>query len=325
MGGLELAHRFLGGALPRSGPLAGTAVTAAGIRFPNAIGLAAGMDKNAAHIDALGRFGFGFIEVGTVTPRAQVGNPKPRLFRLPRAQALINRLGFNNLGLEVFLANVARSRWVRERQGVLGLNLGKNADTPIDRAVDDYLTGLEAVYRWADYVTINISSPNTKNLRDLQSEAALAALLSSLKRRQQALAKSHTKQVPLFLKIAPDLQDAQLETISRLVKQFDIEGLIATNTTVDRHAIEGLPHAQETGGLSGGPLSEKSNKVLLEIRRAVGPDLAIIGVGGILCGQDGVEKIQAGANLVQVYTGLIYQGPGLVYDLVNAFLATQTA
>ena len=325
MAGLSVAHRLLAGILPPSQPLAGPVRTVAGLVFPNPVGLAAGLDKNADHLDALGRMGFGFLEVGTVTPRAQPGNPRPRMFRLPAAQALINRLGFNNLGLTAFLQNVGRSQWVRERRGILGLNIGKNADTPIDRAVEDYLTGLEAVYPWADYVTINISSPNTKNLRDLQSEQALMGLLFALKTAQARLQAAHQKRVPLFLKIAPDLSEGQLESVARLMRSHEIEGLIATNTTLDRTAVEGLPYAQEAGGLSGGPLVEKSTQVLRQMRSLLGPDTALIGVGGILSAQDGLEKAQAGADLVQVYTGLIYRGPDLVGDLVNAFLACQSA
>jgi len=323
--GMGLGHRLLRGLLPPSQPLPGIAHTAAGLVFPNRVGLAAGLDKNADHLDALGRLGFGFLEVGTVTPRPQPGNPQPRMFRLPQAQALINRLGFNNLGLEVFLENVKRSTWVRERRGILGLNIGKNADTPIDRAVDDYQMGLEAVYPWADYVTVNISSPNTKNLRDLQSEQALGGLLQTLKKTQARLQLTHQKRVPLFLKIAPDLTELQLESIAMLMRSYEIEGLIATNTTLDRQAVEGLRHAQEAGGLSGGPLSEKSTLVLRQMRSLLGAEVAIIGVGGILSAQDGLEKAAAGADLVQVYTGLIYRGPTLVSDLTNAFLACQTA
>ncbi len=323
--GIGLGHRLLGGLLPPSQPLPGIAHTAAGLVFPNRVGLGAGLDKNADHLDALGRLGFGFLEVGTVTPRPQPGNPQPRMFRLPQAQALINRLGFNNLGLEVFLENVKRSTWVRERRGILGLNIGKNADTPIDRAVDDYQMGLEAVYPWADYVTVNISSPNTKNLRDLQSEQALGGLLQTLKKTQARLQLTHQKRVPLFLKIAPDLTELQLESIAMLMRSYEIEGLIATNTTLDRQAVEGLRHAQEAGGLSGGPLSEKSTLVLRQMRSLLGAEVAIIGVGGILSAQDGLEKAAAGADLVQVYTGLIYRGPTLVSDLTNAFLACQTA
>ncbi|MFZ9733864.1 MAG: quinone-dependent dihydroorotate dehydrogenase [Burkholderiaceae bacterium] len=322
---LSAAHRGAGVLLPPSAPLEGGARTVAGLVFPNPIGLAAGLDKDAVYLDALGRMGFGFLEVGTVTPRPQPGNPRPRMFRLPAAQALINRLGFNNLGLEAFLRNVSRSQWVKNRRGVLGLNIGKNADTPIDRAIDDYQTGLEAVYPWADYVTINISSPNTKNLRDLQSEQALAGLLTALKRTQGRLQAVHQKRVPLFLKIAPDLTESQLESIAQLVRSHEIEGLIATNTTLDRTAVESLPGAQETGGLSGGPLSEKSTRVLAQMRQLLGPDTALIGVGGILSAQDGLEKARAGADLVQVYTGLIYRGPALVADLVNAFRACQSA
>ena len=306
------------GLLPRSRPLTGRAVSVAGLTFPNPIGLAAGLDKNAAHLDALGSFGFGFIEVGTVTPRAQPGNPQPRMFRLPAQQALINRLGFNNQGLDAFLKNVQRSRWAKEKRGVLGLNIGKNADTPMDRAADDYLTCLKGVYPWADYIAVNISSPNTKNLRDLQENSALDSLLSQLKRCQQQLAKDSGRHVPLFLKIAPDLEDAQIEKIAHAIKHHEIEGLIAANTTLDRQKISDHELASEPGGLSGQPVFEKSNHVVTKLRAVLGPDTPIIGVGGVLSGGDAAAKIAAGAQLVQVYTGLIYRGPELVAEAVRA-------
>ncbi len=304
--------------LPRSRPLAGRAVSVAGLTFPNPIGLAAGLDKNAAHLDALGSFGFGFIEVGTVTPRAQPGNPQPRIFRLPAQQALINRLGFNNQGLDAFLKNVQRSNWAKEKRGVLGLNIGKNADTPMDQAADDYLTCLKGVYPWADYIAVNISSPNTKNLRDLQENSALDSLLSQLKRCQQRLANDSGRHVPLFLKIAPDLEDAQIVKIAHAVKHHEIEGLIAANTTLDRQNISDHELASEPGGLSGQPVFEKSNHVVTKLRAVLGPDTPIIGVGGVLSGGDAATKIAAGAQLVQVYTGLIYRGPELVAEAVRA-------
>ncbi|MDR2153873.1 MAG: quinone-dependent dihydroorotate dehydrogenase [Burkholderiaceae bacterium] len=300
-------------------------VQLAGLRFPNRVGLAAGLDKNAHAIDGLGAMGFGFVEVGTVTPLAQPGNPRPRMFRLPEAQALINRMGFNNDGLQAFVANVRRSRFFsalsaangRERM-ILGLNIGKNATTPIERATDDYLTALSGVYPYADYVAVNISSPNTKNLRDLQSEAALHALLAALKSRQSELAAQHGKHVPLFLKIAPDLDDSQVQTIADALRQHAIEGVIATNTTLSRDAVQGLPHASEAGGLSGAPVRTASNRVIAQLRAALGPDFPIIGVGGILSGADAVAKIEAGADIVQIYTGLIYKGPGLVDEVARA-------
>jgi dihydroorotate dehydrogenase len=296
-------------------------VQVAGLRFPNRIGLAAGLDKNGRCIDGLGAMGFGFIEVGTVTPKAQPGNPKPRIFRLPQADALINRLGFNNEGLDAFIANVKQARSFRERGGILGLNIGKNAVTPIERAVDDYLIGLDGVYPHADYVTVNISSPNTKNLRALQSDEALDALLSALQARRGKLAKKHKRSVPIFLKIAPDLDEAQVQVIAATLLKNGIDGVIATNTTLSREAVKGLPHAEETGGLSGAPVFEASNAVIRQLRAALGDGYPIIGVGGILSGSDARAKIDAGATLVQIYTGLIYRGPGLVREIGRA-LAT---
>ncbi len=287
-----------------------------GLPLRNPVGLAAGLDKNGAHIDAMGNLGFGFIEVGTVTPRAQPGNPKPRMFRLPKAQALINRLGFNNQGLDTFLANVQRSTW-RQHGGILGLNIGKNADTPIERAADDYLIGLDGVYGHADYITVNISSPNTKNLRALQGEHELDLLLSQLQQRRLRLTEQYARRVPLVVKIAPDLTEAEIDTIAEVLPRHGIDGVIATNTTLARAAVQGMPHAQEAGGLSGAPLHERSLEVISRLRSQLGPDLAIIGVGGILSGRQALEKMQAGANAVQLYTGLIYRGPGLVGDCVR--------
>lgn len=300
-------------------------VTLAGLRLPNRVGLAAGLDKNARAIDGLAAMGFGFVEVGTVTPLAQPGNPKPRMFRLPARQALINRMGFNNEGLQAFVANVNNSRFNSTSRTsdagqrlILGLNIGKNAATPIERATDDYLTGLAGVYPWADYVTVNISSPNTKNLRELQSDAALHALLAALKSRQGELAAEHGKRVPLFLKIAPDLDESQVQAIADALRQHAIEGVIATNTTLARDAVQGLPHAGEAGGLSGAPVREASNRVIRQLRAALGKDFPIIGVGGILSGADAVAKIEAGADAVQIYTGLIYKGPALVHEVAQA-------
>ena len=294
------------------------AVTVAGLKFPNRIGLAAGLDKNGRCIDGLGAMGFGFIEVGTVTPLGQPGNPKPRMFRLPEQQALINRLGFNNAGLAAFLANVQRARSFRAAGGILGLNIGKNAATPIERAADDYLLGLDGVYPHADYVTVNISSPNTKNLRELQSDAALDALLGALQQRRAALAVQHKRQVPMFVKIAPDLDEAQVAVIAATLKHNGIDGVVATNTTINRVAVQGLKHAEEAGGLSGKPVFEASNRVIRLLRTALGPGYPIIGVGGVMSGRDAVAKITAGADLVQVYTGLIYQGPALVAECARA-------
>jgi dihydroorotate dehydrogenase len=296
-------------------------VQLAGLRFPNRIGLAAGLDKNGRCIDGFGAMGFGFVEVGTVTPKAQSGNPKPRLFRLPQAHALINRLGFNNEGLPAFLNNVRRSRSFRAGGGVLGLNIGKNAATPIERATDDYLLGLGAVFAHADYVTVNISSPNTKDLRSLQGDAALDALLLALVSRRAELARAQRRQVPLFLKVAPDLDDTQLRLIATTVKRHGVDGVIATNTTVARDAVQGLPHAGETGGLSGAPLREPSNRAIRVLRAELGSAVPIVGVGGVLSGADARAKLDAGADLVQIYTGLIYKGPALVSECARALRA----
>lgn len=295
-------------------------VTVAGLRFPNKVGLAAGLDKNGRCIDGLAALGFGFIEVGTVTPKGQPGNPKPRMFRLPEANALINRLGFNNEGLDAFLANVQKARF-RQQGGILGLNIGKNAATPIERAADDYLIGLAGVYPHADYVTINISSPNTQNLRSLQSDAALDALLSALQNRKQQLATEHGRNVPMFVKIAPDLDEAQVAVIAHTLQKNGIDGVIATNTTLSRAAVQGMSHAEETGGLSGAPVLAASNNVIRQLRAALGSAYPIIGVGGVMSGADARSKIDAGANLVQIYTGFIYQGPALVTEAAQALKA----
>ncbi|MFZ2299360.1 MAG: dihydroorotate dehydrogenase (quinone) [Burkholderiales bacterium RIFCSPLOWO2_12_FULL_64_99] len=292
-------------------------VEIAGITFPNRVGMAAGLDKNGRVIDGLGAMGFGFVEVGTVTPKAQPGNPKPRMFRLPEANALINRLGFNNDGLDAFLTNVKRARF-RQNGGILGLNIGKNAVTPIENAVDDYLICLEGVYPHADYVTVNISSPNTKNLRALQSDEALDALLAQLQERRQDLIKRHGRTVPMFVKIAPDLDETQVGVIAATLQKNEIDGVIATNTTISREAVKGLPHAEETGGLSGAPVLEASNQVIRQLRAALGPRYPIIGVGGVMSAADARSKCDAGADLVQIYTGLIYQGPELVKACAQA-------
>ena len=293
-------------------------VTLAGLRFANRLGLAAGLDKNGRCIDGLGAMGFGFIEVGTVTPKGQPGNPKPRMFRLPQKRALINRLGFNNDGLAAFVANVQRAHRFREQGGIVGLNIGKNAATPIERAVDDYLLCLDGVYAHADYITINVSSPNTKNLRALQSDEALEALLSVLVARRDELATCQGRRVPMFLKIAPDLDEAQIAVIAATLRRLGLDGVIATNTTIGRDAVQGLAHADEAGGLSGGPVFEPSNHVIRQLRRALGPGFPIIGVGGVMSGADARAKVDAGADLVQIYTGLIYQGPGLVSEAARA-------
>lgn len=293
----------------------------AGLKFPNRVGLAAGLDKNARCIDGLAAMGFGFVEVGTVTPKGQPGNPKPRMFRLPEANALINRLGFNNDGLDAFLANVQKSKL--RQQGaknalLLGLNIGKNAATPIENAVDDYLICLNGVYPHADYVTVNISSPNTKNLRALQSDEALDALLGRIAERRETLAAQHGKRVPIFVKIAPDLDDAQIDVIAATLKRHAMDGVVATNTTLSRDAVKGLRHAEETGGLSGAPVLAASNRVIGQLRTALGKGFPIIGVGGVMSGLDAVSKIKAGADVVQIYTGLIYKGPALVAEAANS-------
>jgi len=289
-----------------------------GLTFPNPVGLAAGLDKDGAYIDGLAALGFGFIEIGTVTPRAQPGNPKPRMFRLPEAQALINRMGFNNGGVDAFVRNVQASRFYQEQRGILGLNIGKNADTPIERATDDYLYCLDKVYPYAAYVTVNISSPNTKNLRQLQQASEIDALLSALKMAQSQLADKHGRYVPLVLKIAPDLDDEQIDTIASALLRHHIDGVIATNTTITRDAVQGLTHANETGGLSGAPVRDLSTRVVRALHQVFQGEIPIIGVGGILSGSDASEKMAAGASLVQLYTGLIYRGPALVGECASA-------
>lgn len=307
-------------------------IEVAGLRFPNRVGLAAGLDKNARCIDGLGAMGFGFVEVGTVTPLPQDGNPKPRMFRLPKARALINRLGFNNQGLDAFVRNVQQSALRLEKNPplLLGLNIGKNAATPIENATDDYLRCLDGVYAHADYITVNISSPNTKNLRSLQSDAALDALLGALAERREQLAQRHGSRKPIFLKIAPDLDAAQVEVIASTLKRYGTDsvgqvnnawGVIATNTTLSRDMVKDLPHAEETGGLSGAPVLEMSNQVIAGLRAALGTGFPIIGVGGVLSGNDAVSKIRAGADLVQIYSGLIYRGPALVKESALAIQA----
>ena len=311
--GLDHAARF-GLARLFAARLPATPVSVMGITFPNRVGLAAGLDKNAQHLAGLATFGFGFIEAGTVTPRPQPGNPKPRMWRLPQANALINRLGFNNDGVERFLANLAKSSY----RGILGINIGRNFDTPNERAADDYVTCLRAVYAKAHYVTVNISSPNTAGLRELQAGSALAALLRKLKREQTALAQRHGRHVPIVVKIAPDLTDDAIRDIARLLVQHQCEGVVATNTTISREGVTGLPHADEAGGLSGAPVRERSTAVIRTLARALDGALPIIGVGGIFSGKDAREKVAAGASLVQIYTGLIYRGPELVEECVNA-------
>jgi len=288
--------------------------TVMGLTFPNPIGLAAGMDKNGAYIDALATMGFGFIEVGTVTPRPQPGNPKPRLFRIPQARGIINRFGFNNDGVDALVENVKQARY----RGIIGINIGKNFDTPIESATEDYLICLRKVYAHAGYVAVNISSPNTKNLRQLQDKEALQGLLAALKQEQTKLADIHGKYVPIALKIAPDLETEQILEIADLLLEYKMDAVIATNTTLSREGVEGLPNAQETGGLSGAPVRLKSTAVIKQISLALGKEIPIIGVGGILQGLDAEEKIKAGASLVQVYSGLVYRGQTLLGEVCRA-------
>ena len=307
---LKLAEKFgLLALLPKSAQCQPKMVM--GLSFPNPVGLAAGLDKNGAVIDGMAALGFGFIEIGTTTPRAQPGNPKPRLFRVKQAEGIINRFGFNNLGVDQLIENVQSAKY----RGILGINIGKNFDTPNERAVDDYLICMRKVYAHASYITVNISSPNTKNLRQLQEKDALDALLATLKAEQNLLADKHGKYVPIALKIAPDLDETQVIEIADLLKAHQFDGVIATNTTLARNAVEGLPNATEAGGLSGAPVREKSTLVISQLSKQLAGELPIIGVGGILSGADATEKIAAGASLVQVYSGLIYRGPSLVRDI----------
>ncbi len=317
-----LARAARSGLLPLavSKPVACAPRTVMGLSFPNPVGLAAGLDKNGECINGMAALGFGFIEIGTTTPRPQPGNPKPRMFRLPEANALINRLGFNNKGVDHLIENVQRA----EYRGILGINIGKNFDTPIEKAAEDYLICWRKVYAHASYVTINISSPNTQNLRALQDTEALDALLTQLKAEQARLADQHGKYVPLTVKIAPDLELAQIQSIAALLMRHQIDGVIATNTTIARDAIAGLQHAEETGGLSGAPVMEKSTAVIRALHQALDGALPIIGVGVILSGADAREKIDAGAQLVQIYTGMIYRGPDLVAEAVQALCTPNT-
>lgn len=287
-----------------------------GLEFPNPVGLAAGLDKNGDYIDALASLGFGFVEVGTVTPRPQPGNPAPRLFRLPQARALINRMGFNNKGIDYLLERVRRARF----RGVLGINIGKNFDTPLERAVDDYLIGLRKAYPYAGYIVVNISSPNTPGLRTLQYGEALEQLLSALRAEQLRLKQKHGKYVPVAVKVAPDLDSEEIRTIADAVRTCGMDAVIATNTTLSREGVEGLPHAAEAGGLSGAPLLVRSTEVLRQLRQHLGKDMPIIAAGGIMSGADARTKIEAGADLVQIYTGFIYRGPALIREIAAALL-----
>lgn len=315
--GISLAERL--GLIRVSTATIEQPVTLMGLSFPNPVGLAAGLDKNGDHIDGLAALGFGFIEVGTVTPRPQPGNPKPRLFRLPQATAIINRMGFNNLGVDHLVSQVERARY----RGILGINIGKNFDTPVERAAGDYLACLDRVYAHASYVTVNISSPNTQGLRSLQSSDALAGLLEPLKNRQQQLVSQHGRHVPLVVKIAPDLTREDVEGIASLLRRFEIDGVIATNTTISREGVQGLPHGDETGGLSGAPVRASSTRVLRELVQALDGALPVIGVGGITDAVSAAEKISAGADLVQLYTGFIYRGPELIREADQAITAVR--
>jgi dihydroorotate dehydrogenase len=318
-----LARAPLAAAVDRLSPRAGASpARVMGLDFPNRVGLAAGLDKNGEAVDGLAALGFGFVEVGTVTPRAQPGNPKPRLFRLPTAEAIINRMGFNNDGVDALLANIAGSRFRRDG-GVLGINIGKNFDTPIERAADDYRIGLEKVYAAASYVTVNISSPNTRNLRELQQDDALDALLAVLKADQQRLADRHGKYTPMALKIAPDLDEAQIATIAGLLCRHRVDAVIATNTTLARDGVAGLPRGDEAGGLSGRPLFARSTAVVGTLAKHLAGELPIIAAGGILSGDDAAAKLDAGATLVQVYSGLIFRGPCLVTEIARTLARRQ--
>ncbi len=286
-----------------------------GLTFPNPVGLAAGLDKNGAHIDALLGLGFGFVEVGTVTPKPQAGNPKPRMFRLPEHQAIINRLGFNNDGVDALVRNVGKAR---RKHGLLGINIGKNKETPNESAQDDYLYCLERVYPLADYITVNISSPNTAGLRELQEEQSLRRLIGTLRESQEKLGARHGKRVPMLVKIAPDLNDHDIEAAARVLSELQVDGVIATNTTVARTTVKGARHADQLGGLSGQPLMGQSTLVLRMMRTRMPESIPLVGVGGILCGADAVTKMAAGASLVQCYSGLIYRGPHLIRECVDA-------
>ena len=316
-GAIEKARKL--GLLPNR-PIACKSREVMGLDFPNPVGLAAGLDKNGEYLDTLAALGFGFIEIGTVTPRPQPGNPQPRLFRLTQANAIINRLGFNNQGVDKLIENVKRSDY----QGILGINIGKNFDTPIESATDDYLICLRKVYCYASYVTINISSPNTKNLRQLQVAEALDHLLSAVKSEQEKLTEQHGQYKPLAVKIAPDLEPSQVEEIAALLIKHKIDGVIATNTTLSRAGVENQPQSREAGGLSGAPLTKKSTEVIRQLYVALQGAIPIIGVGGIMSATDAKEKLSAGASLVQIYTGMIYRGPDLVQEIAQAVCAEKT-
>jgi dihydroorotate dehydrogenase len=291
-----------------------------GLEFPNPVGVAAGLDKNGDYFEALGDLGFGFVEIGTTTPRPQPGNPKPRVFRLTEASAMINRLGFNNKGVDYLVRRVRKHHF----KGILGINIGKNFDTPIENAADDYLHCLEKVYPYADYIAVNISSPNTENLRDLQAENELGNLLGKLSQRRDELSNEHDHRVPLAVKIAPDLENSAIAVIADVISRHRMDAVIATNTTIDRKVVKGLKHADETGGLSGAPLKAKADQVLAAFRAALADEIALIGVGGITTGKDAVDKLKLGADLVQFYTGMIYRGPELVSECLQSIASRNT-
>ena len=311
MKGLTLACFF---GLIREKNIPSEPITIMGLNFPNRVGLAAGLDKNAEYITPLAKLGFGFIEVGTVTPRSQPGNSKPRSFRLIKDEGIINRFGFNNVGIDQFINNIKKTKF----NGVLGINIGKNFDTPIDKAVEDYLTCFRKAYRYAGYIAINVSSPNTKNLRNLQSDKYLEILLKALKGEQKILHKKFKKLVPFVVKISPDNSSKQLDSIAKLLLKYKVDGVIATNTTIDRKGILTSKYAMEEGGLSGAPLNKKSTNVIKHLNKCLNRKIPIIGVGGIITADDGIEKINNGASLIQIYTGLIFRGHGLVNELRKA-------
>ena len=311
MKGLTLACFF---GLIREKNIPSEPITIMGLNFPNRVGLAAGLDKNAEYITPLAKLGFGFIEVGTVTPRSQPGNSKPRSFRLIKDEGIINRFGFNNVGIDQFINNIKKANF----NGVLGINIGKNFDTPIDKAVEDYLTCFRKAYRYAGYIAINVSSPNTKNLRNLQSDKYLEILLKALKGEQKILHKKFKKLVPFVVKISPDNSSKQLDSIAKLLLKYKVDGVIATNTTIDRKGILSSKYAMEEGGLSGAPLNKKSTNVIKHLNKCLNRKIPIIGVGGIITADDGIEKINNGASLIQIYTGLIFRGHGLVNELRKA-------
>jgi dihydroorotate dehydrogenase len=313
LGSLEAAHRL--GLWPRKIPVAAASPrTVMGLHFPNPVGLAAGLDKDGRHVDALATLGFGFLEIGTVTPRPQPGNPRPRMFRLPEAGAIINRMGFNNRGVDALIENVARAHY----RGILGINIGKNFDTPIERAAEDYLVCLRRIYSRASYVTVNVSSPNTRNLRQLQQADDFDRLLDALMREKAKLASEHQRNVPLAVKLAPDLTEEELSAAARLLLKHGVDAVVATNTTLARDRVAGIRHAQEPGGLSGTPLKARATAVVKALHAELGTRVPIIGVGGIFSAQDARDKMAAGASLVQIYSGLIYQGPTLPAQIANA-------